>query len=191
MTTIVAVKKNGLATMAADSLTTFGCTTLSPDYDAAFDKIQKFGDSYFGIAGSAAHHLVMDKILGKQTDLHFSGKAQIFDSFSRIHPLLKDEHFLNPKEEEDDPYESSQLTAMIANKSGIYAVYSMREVFEFKRFWAIGSGREFALGAMFAAYERHESPEDIARIGVAAGAEFDSGSALPLTLYSVKLDNTA
>ena len=189
MTTIVVVKKNGIATMAADSLTTFGSTKLSPDYDAACDKIQKFGGSYFGIAGSAAHHLVIEKILAKLTDLDFSGKFQIFDSFSKIHPLLKDEHFLNPKEEEDDPYESSQLTAMIANKTGIYAVYSMREVFEFNRFWAIGSGREFALGAMYAAYSRFDSAEEIARVGVEAGAEFDSGSSLPMTSYSIKLNN--
>ena len=190
MTTIVAVKKNGMATMAADSLTTFGCTRLSPQYDAASDKIQLFGNSYFGIAGSAAHHLVFENILVRRAELRFGSKMEIFDSFCKIHPLLKDDHFLNPKEEDDDPYESSQLTAMIANKSGIYAVYSMREVFEFKRFWAIGSGREFALGAMFAAFDRYESAEDIARIGVQAGAEFDSGSSLPITLYSVRLDNT-
>jgi ATP-dependent protease HslVU (ClpYQ) peptidase subunit len=189
MTTIVVVKKNGIATMAADSLTTFGSTRLSPEYDAAYDKIQRFGDSYFGIAGSAAHHLVLERILVKQGDLGFGGKMEIFDSFSKIHPLLKDEHFLNPKEEEDDPYESSQLTAVIANKTGIYAVYSMREVFEFNRFWAIGSGREFALGAMYAAFEHQDSAEEVARIGVAAGAEFDSGSSLPMTSYSVKLNN--
>ena len=189
MTTIVVVKKNGVATMAADSLTTFGSTKLSPDYDAVYDKIQKFGDSYFGIAGSAAHHLVLEKILLKQANLAFGSKMEIFDSFSKIHPLLKDEHFLNPKEEEDDPYESSQLTAMIANKTGIYAVYSMREVFEFNRFWAIGSGREFALGAMYAMFDRFDSAEDIARIGVQAGTEFDNGSSLPMTSYSVKLNN--
>jgi len=191
MTTIVVARKNGVATMAADSLTTFGSTRLSPEYDAAYDKIQRFGDSYFGIAGSAAHHLVLEKILRRETDLLFGGKMDIFDSFCKIHPLLKNEHFLNPKEEEDDPYESSQLTAMIANKSGIYAVYSMREVFEFKRFWAIGSGREFALGAMYAVYDTAASSEEIARIGVAAGAEFDSGSSLPITLYNVKLESTA
>lgn len=190
MTTIVAVKKNGVATMAADSLTTFGTTRLLPAYDAAYDKIQLFGDSYFGIAGSAAHHLVFENILLKRSGLTFGSKMEIFDSFCKIHPLLKDDHFLNPKEEDGDPYESSQLTAMIANKSGIYAVYSMREVFQFERFWAIGSGREFALGAMFATFDRYESAEDIARIGVQAGAEFDNGSSLPITLYSVKLDNT-
>ena len=57
-----------------------------------------------------------------------------------------------PKEEEDDPYESTQITALIANEHGIFGVYSMREVFEYTRFWAVGSGREFALGAMHALY---------------------------------------
>lgn len=190
MTTIVVVKKNGIVTIAGDSLTTFGSTRLTPDYDAAYDKIQRFGESYFGIAGSAAHHLVIENIFRKRTDLTFGSKAEVFESFNKIHPQLKDEHFLNPKEEEDDPYESSQLTAVIANKTGIYAVYSMREVFEFKRFWAIGSGREFALGAMYAAYERLESAEQVARMGVEAGCEFDSGSSLPMTVYSVQIDKT-
>ena len=66
--------------------------------------------------------------------------------FNRI--TGKEQHFLNPKEEEDDPYESTQITALIANANGIFGVYSMREVFEYNHFWAVGSGREFALGAM-------------------------------------------
>lgn len=191
MTTIVVVKKDGVVAIAGDSLTTFGGTRLTTTYDAAFDKIQKFGDSYFGIAGSAAHHLVLESILQKERDLRFHGKQQIFDSFLKIHPLLKDEHFLNPKEEEDDPYESSQLTAVIANKTGIYAVYSMREVFEFNRFWAIGSGREYAIGALYVAYGTDRGAEEIARIGVEAGSEFDSGSALPMTVYTLRLDPSA
>jgi ATP-dependent protease HslVU (ClpYQ) peptidase subunit len=190
MTTIVVVRKNGVAVMAADSLTIFGSTKLSPEYDAAYDKIQRFGDSFFGIAGSAAHHLVLENILRREADLRFGGKIEIFDSFCKIHPLLKNEHFLNPKEEEDDPYESSQLTAVIANKSGIYAVYSMREVFEFKRFWAIGSGREFALGAMYAVYDGAASAEEIARTGVLAGTEFDNSSSMPMTIYNITLENT-
>jgi ATP-dependent HslUV protease subunit HslV len=73
--------------------------------------------------------------------------------FRRLHPVLKEHAFLNPKEDEDDPYESSQITALIANATGIYGVYSYREVFEFDRFWAAGSGRSFALGAMHALYD--------------------------------------
>ena len=125
-------------------------------------------------------------IVGHGT-LDFSTKAGIFETFRKLHPILKEQHFLNPKEEEDDPYESSQMTVMIANPSGIFAVYSMREVFEFDRFWAIGSGRDFALGAMYALYDGERSAAEVARAGVLAGAEFDTGTALPIELHEVKI----
>jgi ATP-dependent HslUV protease subunit HslV len=79
------------------------------------------------------------------------------------------------------------MTVMIANPSGIYAVYSMREVFEFDRFWAIGSGRDFALGAMYTVYNRAKGAVAIAEAGVQAGAEFDTGTALPIDLHEVAL----
>ena len=141
MTTIVVVRKGDTAVLAADSLTTFGTTRLAPAYDRHPQKVLVHGDSFIGIAGSAAHQLVLENLVARVQDLDFHGKAAIYESFRKLHPLLKDEAFLNPKEEEDDPYESSQMTVMIANPSGIFAVYSMREVFEFDRFWAIGSGR--------------------------------------------------
>ena len=145
MTTIVVVRKGDTAVLAADSLTTFGTTRLAPAYDRHPQKVLVHGDSFIGIAGSAAHQLVLENLVARVQDLGFHGKAAIYESFRKLHPLLKDEAFLNPKEEEDDPYESSQMTVMIANPSGIFAVYSMREVFEFDRFWAIGSGRQTRL----------------------------------------------
>ena len=75
----------------------------------------------------------------------------------------------------------------MANPSGIFAVYSMREVFEFDRFWAIGSGRDFALGAMYTIYAKTKEASAIARAGVLAGAEFDTGTSEPITLHEVKL----
>ena len=62
----------------------------------------------------------------------------------------------------------------------------MREVFEYSQFWAAGTGREFALGAMQALYSRLPTAEAIARAGIEAGALFDKNSALPMTLYTVK-----
>ena len=59
---------------------------------------------------------------------------------------------------------------------------------EYTKFWAIGSGSEFALGAMHALYNRLDSAEDIARAGVEAGAEFNNASALPMSLKVVDLD---
>src|SRR5690242_21842883 len=187
MTTIVVVRKGDRAVIAADSLTTFGTTRLAPIYDRHPQKVTAYGDSFIGVAGSAAHQLVLENVLERTPNLDFHGKAAIYDSFRKLHPVLKDEAFLNPKEEEDDPYESSQMTVMIANPSGIFAVYSMREVFEFDRFWAIGSGRDFALGAMYSVYGRAKNASAIAEAGVIAGAEFDTGTALPIDLHEVPL----
>lgn len=191
MTTIVVVKKGGLAVIAGDTLTTFGSTRLASVHDAAPEKLLKSGDSYFGIAGSAAHQLVLESLLKKHPEFKFHGREEIYESFRMIHPILKDEAFLNPKEEEDDPYESSQLTALVVNSSGIFGVYSMREVFEFDMFWSIGSGRDFALGAMYAVYKSRKSAEEIARIGVLAGAEYDTGTGLPMNVATVKLSGKA
>lgn len=187
MTTIVAVRKNGLAVIAADTLTTFGDTRLTAAQDGSHDKILQFADSHIGICGSAAHHLVLASLLAKRPDTQLNSKAEIFETFRKLHPLLKEECFLNPKEDEEDPYESSQITALIANASGIYGIYSMREVFEYTQFWAIGSGHEFALGAMHHAYTQYDRAEDIARAGIEAGIAFDKNSAAPITLYTVPL----
>jgi ATP-dependent protease HslVU (ClpYQ) peptidase subunit len=186
MTTIVAVKKNGVVAIAADTLTTFGNTRLHATQDCSHDKILPINDSYVGVCGSAAHHLVLASLLAKTPDVQLGSKAAIFETFRRLHPILKEECFLNPKEDEDDPYESSQITALIANPTGIYGIYSMREVFEFTQFWAIGSGHEFALGAMQHAYSLYDDATTIARVGAEAGIAFDKNSSAPITLYSVK-----
>src|SRR5438132_13026764 len=183
MTTVVVVRKSNEVAIAADSLTTFGDTRLSAQYDRASDKIVQFRGNYIGLCGSAAHQLVFESLLAKHDDLDFSNKRAIFETFRKLHPILKEQHFLNPKEEEDDPYESTQVTAVIANSSGIFGVYSMREVFEYTQHWAVGTGREFALGAMHSQYQRMRNATAVATAGIDAGAMFDKNSALPMTIY--------
>jgi ATP-dependent HslUV protease subunit HslV len=190
MTTIVAVRKNGIVTIAADTLTTFGNTRLPAMMDRSHDKILHIGDSHVGVCGSAAHHLVLANLLGKTPDVQLNSKEAIFETFRKLHPVLKEECFLNPKEDEEDPYESSQITALIINSTGLYGIFSMREVFEYTQYWAIGSGHEFALGAMQHAYARFDNATDIARAGVEAGIAFDKNSAAPITLYTVTLNPT-
>src|SRR6476469_1225743 len=187
MTTLVVVRKGDSVAISADSLTTFGDTRLAAEHDRTWDKIVRYQDTFIGLCGSAAHQLVFQSLLAKNGDLDFSNKGAIFETFRKLHQILKEQHFLNPKEEEDDPYESTQITALIANAHGIFGVYSMREVFEYTQFWAAGSGREFALGAMQARYAQLPTAEAVAKIGLEAGAKFDRNSALPMTLYTLPL----
>ncbi|GIZ52034.1 MFS transporter [Noviherbaspirillum aridicola] len=184
MTTCVVVKKNGQIAIAADSLVTFGDTRLSHDYEVN-EKIFQVGESYVTLAGTAAHFPVMRKLLaGMGEDCRLCSREDVFDTFSKVHEILKEKYFLNTKEEEEDPYESSQITALIANPNGIFGVYSYREVFSFDRFWGIGSGRNFALGAMYAAWDHTASAREIAEIGVKAGAEFDKSTSGPFRIHS-------
>ena len=103
----------------------------------------------------------------------FGSKDEVYHTFTLLHPVLKDTFFMQTKEDEHEPYESSQFTLLLANPSGIYGVYSYREVFEFKEFWGIGSGRNFALGAMHAAYGKARTALEVAAGSIDAACEFD------------------
>jgi ATP-dependent protease HslVU (ClpYQ) peptidase subunit len=186
MTTIVVVRKENEIAIAADSQTTFGDDhKLLAAYDSFHNKIFQHNDSYFAISGSAAHDLVLQAALDGLKKKDFTSRRGLFETFRKLHPKLKDHFFLRTEEEEDDPYESSQMMVLVANAHGIFGVYPMREVYEFSRFWAIGSGRKFAMGAMHVAYEQGLSASAIAEIGVRAGCEFDISSALPMNMYTL------
>ena len=188
MTTVVVVRQGGTVAIAADSLVTFGDTRLPHGYEAN-EKLFKVGDSWIGMAGTVAHFPVLRRALNAlpPDELKLHSRDEVFDTFLKLHPKLKENFFINAKEEDADPYESMQFTAVIANPAGIFGVYSYREVFEFDRFWGIGTGRAFALGAMHAACERTKTARELAEIGVRAGCEFDKNSAGPVRVHAIKL----
>ncbi len=192
MTTVVAVKKAGQIAIAADTLVTFGDTMLSHRYEdnsKIFRVDTEAGPSYIGMAGTVAHFPVLRKAMTSMPReiLQLGSKDEVFDTFTKLHPYLKDNFFLQTKEEDSDPYESSQFSVVIANASGIYGLYSYREVFEFKEFWGIGSGRSFALGAMHAIYNKAKTAREVAEAGITAGCEFDRNSALPFDVFTLRM----
>ncbi len=192
MTTLVVVKKAGVVAIAADSLVTFGDTRLAHRFEdnrKLFKVDAVGGASYVGMAGTVAHFPVLRKaMLALPKDqLHLHSKDQVFDTFIKLHPVLKESFFLQTKEDDNDPYESSQFSVVLANSSGIYGLYSYREVFEFKEFWAVGSGRNFALGALHTAWPHAKTARELALLGVQAGCEFDKNSALPAEVFTLKL----
>src|SRR2546422_10542620 len=131
MTTVVIVKKDGVVAIASDTLTCFGTKWCSGPYREEPDKIFRVGESYLGVVGSSAHRLVLESILRSEPEVpSFSGRQEIFELFRRLHPRLKEEYFVNPKEDEKDPYESSQMDFLVAGPHGIFGIMSYREVHE-------------------------------------------------------------
>ena len=186
MSTITAVRKGDQIAIAADALTTFDDTRLPPANDAAPEKIFQIRDAHVGIVGFTAHYLVLQDVLSTYPDVDLSSRRAIFETFRALHPILKDEYFLLPDSGQDgDPYESTQVSLLVASPTGIFGVYDMREVHEYTRFWAMGSGAPFALGAMHAGYERDVDAETVARLGAEAGCEFDRSSAPPIQSFAL------
>jgi ATP-dependent protease HslVU (ClpYQ) peptidase subunit len=192
MTTVVVVKKKGEVVVACDTLVTFGDTKLSHRFESN-SKVFKLnavgGESYVATAGTVAHFPALRKALLALApeDLKLHSKDEVYDTFLKLHPLLKEKFFLQTKEDDNDPYESMQFSVLVANSAGIFGLYSYREVFEFKEFWGIGSGRSFALGAMNAVYDKAKSAAEVATAGITAGAQFDKNSSLPMEMFTVKL----
>ena len=189
MSVIVAVKKSGKIVIAADTLYSFGNTKVTPAYIAKRSKIHQFGSSYIGLTGASATDNVFQNLIEKHKDiLSFDNEEMIFKTLLEIHPILKDEYFLNTYDDNEPTYEPSKLEGLIANPNGIFGIYGRREVYKFEKFWAIGSGEDYALGSLFSTYDVFDKPEQIAELAVRASCEFDDGCGLPLELYSIELN---
>jgi ATP-dependent HslUV protease subunit HslV len=187
MSTLVMVERAGVACMAADTLTSFGSRKQSARYVESPEKIIEVDGSYIGFVGWCVHQDVLKSVFARGLKLPEIKTEQDLFEFSRVlHVRLKDKYFLNTTEDDDDPYESSQMRLFVLNRNGMFGLCSMRGVERYRCFAAAGSGTHFALGAMYAAYERGLPAEEVARLGVEAGIEFDSHSMGPVTLKRIE-----
>ena len=145
------------------------------------DKIFRFQDAFIGTVGYAVHNAVLQSYFSRHPEnVTLDSPAGIFETWRVMHKVLRDEYHLNPRKDSEDAYETTRMTAVVASPRGIFGITPSRDVEAFPRFWAIGSGADFALGAMFVMYQRSDDVEEIARAGVEAGAEFDDGSDVPV-----------
>lgn len=189
MSIVVLVRKKNKIVIAADSNYSIGSINIKSEYLKGRSKIMKLGDSYIGTVGATAHeHVLLDLFSRNAENLTFNSEKEIFQSYLQMHQILKDEYYLNTHEGGDsEEYESSQIEALVANKNGIFGMYSWREVYEYEKFWAAGSGRNFALGALFSVYEDLDNADRIAEVAVEAACEFDDGCELPVVLHTIKI----
>lgn len=188
MTTLAVAKKNGFISIAADTLTKWGSGKESSKYIANHEKILRVGDSFIGITGSATFMLVLEEYFAeRRSNVKLSNVNEIFRTWHDMHPVLKEHYFILPEEDKEDALESTRVDVLIANPYGIFGVTVHRTVQEFSRFYAYGSGSDYALGAMFSAYDDPQhSAESLARLAVEAAAEFDDGTAAPITSYTMR-----
>jgi len=188
LTTIVVVRKGNTAVIGADTLGTYGDQLESAALVKNSSKLIRVGNTWLAVTGHAAMDTVLRNIFADAgCRRSFRSVQDIFKTALALHRNMKEDYFLRTDEDKDDIFESSQMNVLVANAHGIFGICSRRSVFEYNKFYAFGSGEQYALGAMFSAYDRLESAEDIARAGLYAAVEFDSGTGAPIEVESIRL----
>ena len=189
MTTITVVRKSNEIAIAADTLTKWGSGKETAKYVVNSGKILNFGGNYLAVTGNATFKLILsDYFSGEGQNAMLSSSEEIFKTWNKLHQKLKESYFLMPEEDKDDSLESSRMDVLIANRHGIFGVSGHRTVQEFSRFYAYGSGSDYALGSMYANYELPDiTAEQIAKKAVEAAAEFDDGTSTPIDSHSITL----
>lgn len=189
MTTICAVKKGKRLCIASDTLTLFGSRKeVAEKHVFDHGKIIRIGSNFVGICGHPSWELILNQYF-KQIDNSTEWKTadQIFEIFNILHQRLKDHYFLNSFPSRYIPLECSNFEILIINPHGIFEVDYVRVVRQYKYFSAIGTGEEYALGAIKAVYDLITDPEEIVKIAIEAAAQFDRKTDLPLQTHCINL----
>lgn len=188
MSIVCAAIKDGVVAISSDTQSSFGSLNVSAQHIKSSNKLFSVKRSVIGIVGWTAVSNVVEHLIAHEKSLfQLDSHMEIFTTLLRLQEKMKDDYFLNSTEEDDQPVDSNQLTALIVNKHGMFQVGSYREVNQYGTYCAIGSGKMLGLGAMHALYGTQASARKIVEAGVRAAAEFDDGCGLPLNTRTVKL----
>jgi ATP-dependent HslUV protease, peptidase subunit HslV len=189
MTTIAVVRKHGIAAIAADTLTKWGSAKESAEYVVNHEKIFPLANGFIAVTGDAVFkHIVRDYFGTQEGAPKLDNVANIFRTWNRLHADFKERYFLQPEEEKEDAVESTRVDVLLANPHGIFGVSGQRTVQEFSKFYAYGSGSDYALGALYSVYDRPDmDAEAVARHAIATAIEFDDGTGGPIQSHTVAL----
>lgn len=131
------------------------------------DKLLHVNNNVIGIVGWKAMSIMLETIISEKGGLFvMDDRKKIYRSLMNLHKEMKENYFLETDEYDSQPVESLQLDALIINKNRIYAISSYREVNQYSRFWAIGSGYQYSLGAMEVLYGKATNAKELVEAGI-------------------------
>lgn len=177
MGTIVSVKKGSQAVIATDCWNVRD-PMIKQNFNLGSHCISKIGDTYLGINATYGFQTAFDaavQTIGVK-NLSFSNRIDVHNSFMRIHELMRQQFYMLVHFQNTQDFEWTPMNAIVLNESGLFKVDTTRGVYEFSKFWAVGTAEAYALGALEAIYDEKESAENIARTALRSCREFDSNS---------------
>jgi ATP-dependent HslUV protease, peptidase subunit HslV len=189
MSVIVAVRKGSHISIASDTQDNFG-DLRPPSENHEAIKIRTFGEAIVGASGWALYDDIFGHYLSKRRNIRLRDRTSIFDFFVKFWRELKKNYpFVNdqPGKESETPFANLDASFLIASPGGIFLVSSNMSVSEFRQYYAIGSGSDYAIGAVHALYEDVKDPAHITERAVRAAIAYDSSCGGRVIERSVKI----
>jgi ATP-dependent HslUV protease, peptidase subunit HslV len=173
MSVVVAVRKGNDIVMAADTQTSFGDVRMPVDNLRA-QKISKIGAAYLGKTGWGLYDNILSDFLARQRPALTTEKG-IYAFFMQLWRALHEKYaFVNDQcHEKDSPFGDIDAAFLVVNRGGIYHVASDMSVTRFEKYYAIGAGNDFAMGALHALYDdKRYDAEELAKRAVDTASTF-------------------
>ncbi len=186
---IVVVRKNEVASIGGDQYASASVLQkMPPNYVRNTEKVFRVGSSYLGVDENEAVMSALTHCFSqKKKNPAFSDEHRIFLEFMGLHRTLRDDYFLQAPSKNDGPFEPLGFNTLIANAHGIFGAFSSHAVIEYSRFYAIGRGADYALGALEALYELDKSSEELVQAALEVVSQFEIESGPPGKIYNVRI----
>ncbi len=187
MSVVVGVNKAGQLAIASDSLISFGSTRV-PQENCVNRKIRQVGQAWLGSTGWSIYGNIFQDLLAQAESLpDLADESAIFKWFNLLwkqlheaYPFVKDQ-----ANDDDSPFGDLDSSFLIVNPQGIFGVAPDTSVTRFQRYFAIGSGGDFALGALHALYDEPYDAPTLAKRAVETAIAFKGNCAGPVQVYQV------
>jgi ATP-dependent HslUV protease subunit HslV len=175
MSIVVAARKGREIVLAADGQTSFGSQRVASDNHRAA-KILRLGGALVATTGWSLYANILDDLAAGGKVPALGSQRAIFAFFQKFWKLLHDRYpFVKDQAEKDDdsPFGDMGATFLVAGAGGLFHVACDTSVTRFEKFYAIGSGADYALGALHVLYDEIDDADALARRAVAAAIQFD------------------
>ena len=186
MSIVTAVCRNGRITMAADTLAFFGEGMTIPQTNAVASKIMKVGDALIGGTGWAVYDDILEHWIGDQPP-RLDSRTAIYSFFLDFWKALRENYSLVNEQSatKETPFGDLDATFLIASTGGLFQVSSDLGVTQFNSHHAIGSGAEYAIGAMHVLIDTEDDAARIAQAGCEAAIAMDASCGGSIDVFHV------
>jgi ATP-dependent HslUV protease subunit HslV len=174
MGTVIGIRKEHSVILGADCVNVRD-PALTGETSKGLSCLFRLGDSVIALNSTlgyqTAFEAALEAVAGKEPPA-LDSRTEIHAFFSKMHVTLRNHGFMFVSFQQGQDFEWTPMTALLANRSGLYRIDSARGVIECPKYAALGTGEAFALGALAAGYESLE-PEALAASALAAVSALD------------------